>query len=181
VSLRLLGIVLVALLPAACAKTPPTLVSVPDEDNRVEILTSVAGWEVRAADLTACVLRIDHPGRCTEPTPPTCDTRSKADVLRPVQPILDSLPKVRLASSLSMGRDLRALFPSATATSEVLDARRSRACGDWSDSTRACYAIRTAAIAFVFEGRKGASPERIVIVQVAPACGQNRPDRESGS
>lgn len=171
--------VLLSLLLAACSKTPATLVPMPDADNRVEVLTSVAGWEARIADLTACVLRVDKAGDCTRtPSPPVCDTRSREEVLKPIQPILDSLPKVRLASSFSMGRDLRALFPSATPTSEVKDARRATACMDWSGG--ACYAIRTDNIAFVFEGASGAAPERILIVQVAPACGQSRPDREGG-
>jgi hypothetical protein len=78
-----------------------------------------------------------------------------------------------------MGRDLSALFPTATASSEVLDARRRTACRDWSGGP--CYAIRTDKVAFVFEGTAGALPERILIVQVAPACSQNRPDRESGT
>lgn len=170
------------LLPVAvlaCGKPAVTLVPVPDETGRIEVLTSVAGWEARLADLTACVLRVTRPGDCAgNSSPPVCDTRSKEEVLRPLQPILDSLPKVRLNSSFSMGRDLRVLFPSATASSDVLDARRRTACADWSGG--ACYAIRTDKVAFVFSGASGALPERILIVQVAPACGQSRPDREGG-
>jgi len=171
--------ILLPLALLACGGKPAaTLVPVPDEANRVAVSTSEAGWQARLADLTACVLRVDHPGTCNAPNPPVCDTRSKEEVLRPLQPILDSLPKVRLNSSFSMGRDLRVLFPSATATSEVQDARRRTACGDWTGG--ACYAIRTDAIAFVFEGASGAAPERILIVQVAKACRQNRPDQAGG-
>lgn len=174
-----LRVALLVLL-ACCGKPPLTQVPVPDQENRAEVRTAEAGWQARLADLTACVLRTDRAGDCGgTPEPPVCDTRSKAEVLRSVQPILDSIPRVMLTSSFAMNRDLRALFPSATPTSEVLDARRKTSCRDWSGG--ACAAIRTTGIAVVFEGTPGAAPERILIFRVAPVCRQDRPDQGGGA
>ncbi|NOT07103.1 MAG: hypothetical protein HOP28_02765 [Gemmatimonadales bacterium] len=168
-------VVAAAILLGGCAKPPVTLVPVPDEENRVEVRTADPGWERRAGDLAACVLRVGRAGECARaPDPPVCDSRTKEEALRSVQPIVDSLPKVRLGNAFAMNRDLRALFPSATPTTEVLDARRRTPCADWSGG--ACAAIRTAELAFLFEGAPGAAPERVLIFRVAPACRESRPD-----
>jgi hypothetical protein len=52
--------VILAIVVAGCGRSPVTLVPVPDEESRVEVETSVAGWEGRVGDLLACVLRVER-------------------------------------------------------------------------------------------------------------------------
>jgi hypothetical protein len=91
---------------------------------------------------------------------------------------VDSLPKVRLTSRFEMNRQLRILFPSATPTTEVMDARRRTPCADWSGG--ACAAIRTDEIALLFVGTPGGVPERVQIFRVSPACQETRPNGAMG-
>jgi len=169
--------VLALLLGGCGGKSPVTLVPVPDQDNRVEVRTGEAGWEQRVGEMTACVLRVDRAAECARtPSPPVCDTRTREEALRSVQSIVDSLSKVRLTNRFEMNQQLRNLFPSATPTTEVIDARRTTACGDWSGG--ACAAIRTSEVALLFEGAPGGRPERVLIFRIAPACRENRPGSE---
>ena len=171
-----LAVILVG-FAAACGKAAPvTLVPVPDEDHRVVVQTGDSGWVQQLGDMMVCVLRVNRAGDCTRsPSPPVCDTRTREDVQRSVQPILDSVPRVRLVSAFSMNRDLQLLFPSATPTMEVIDARRRTPCMDWSGG--ACAAIRTSEIAVVFEGTAGGAPERIAVFRVSPGCRASSPDQ----
>lgn len=155
-----------------------TLVPVPDAENRVEVRTAEASWEQRVGEMAACVMRTVPAAECLRtPNPPVCDTRSKEEVLRSIQPILDSLPRVRMTNRFAMNRQLQGLFPSATPSTEVLDARRRTSCGDWSGG--ACAAIRTSELALVFEGTPEGVLERVLIFRISPPCSQSRPDRES--
>lgn len=172
--MRLLIAVVAIGLGGCGGKSPVTLVPVPDEENRVEVRTSEAGWERRVGDMAACVLRVDRAGECARtPNPPVCDSRTREAALLSVQPIVDSLSKVRLTNRFEMNQLLRNLFPSATPSTEVIDARRRTACGDWSGG--ACAAIRTSEIALVFEGTPGGIPERVQIFRISPACRENQP------
>lgn len=171
-------IVLTALaIIAGCSKSPPTLIPVPDQESRVEVRTADSGWAGRVGDLLACVLRVDRASQCNDNVrAPACDTRSFEAARLAVQPIVDSLPKVTL-TPFATNRDFRKLFPSATPSLQVMDARRTTACMDWAGG--ACAGIRTDEFALVFEGTPGAPPERVLIFRVSPPCPQDRPDREN--
>lgn len=163
-------------LAAGCGGKVATLVPVPDGASRVEISTASPGWEQRVAESAACLVRTVAGTDCSQPNPSVCDSRTKEQVLAEIQAIVDSLPRVLLTNAFAMNKQLTGLFPTATSSFDVADARRATPCKDWSGG--ACAAIRTKEVGFLFSGTIGAAPTSIQIFRVTGGCRQEEPTND---
>lgn len=165
-----------AVLIGGCQGTRNSVIPVPDAGGRVTVETSDPNWPQRFRDLAVCLVRTGLGAECQSSATPVrvCDKRTVAEVTAWLQPILDSLPQVRMAP-FAMNAQLGRLFPGAEPTSDVLDARRNAACRDWGDG-RACAAIRYGDIAVLFLADDTSGPvTRIEAFRVTPGCRDDIP------
>ncbi|MEO8451298.1 MAG: hypothetical protein ABI647_16000 [Gemmatimonadota bacterium] len=152
-------VALILSVASACSKPLPVSVdAVPEARSRLTYQlpadsSSLRGVLQKALTHTVCLVRSGRADECQEESqPPSCDTRSAEEVRVLYASVFDSIPRVMLSTPFSMSQSLGGLFPGATPTITLHDARRTNPCSDWNQPDGACAAVRTREVWFLFRG-----------------------------
>jgi hypothetical protein len=181
--MRTLHVVLLGVAVLGCPHAR-RFAPVPDRTGRLQFDLPLGDSAERAAldsalTQAACLVRTGKGADCQDPAsrPNPCDVRSTDEVRHTLQPVFDSLPRLRLSSPHSVNAEIARLIPSAEPTTAVMDARRPLPCRDWGDSAGACAAFRFGPIWVLLSNRNATTDriERLEIFLVDQPCRATAP------